>query len=69
MKESRWYEVTTDKFGEKILNIYSSPNKYKAEFSSHTKTEDMQYYRNTFNLSKVWLDEEIEKSSILFGDV
>lgn len=65
MKEQRWYEITIEEDGRKTLNVYSHPNKAKAQFSSHVKLEEMPYYRNNFNLWKVWTQEEIERNEIL----
>lgn len=65
MKPSRYYDITSDGVGNLTLNIYPHPNKAKAEFSSHVKVDDMQYYRNNFKLSKVWTQEEIERNELL----
>lgn len=65
MKKQRWYDITSDGLGNLTLNVYSHPNKAKAEFSSHVKLEQMPYYRNNFNLRKVWTKEEIERNEIL----
>ena len=62
-KEQRWYDVTTDEQGVKTLNVYSHPDKSKAHSSSHTKIEELPYYRNTFKLCEVWTQEEIEKNN------
>ncbi|WOK15177.1 hypothetical protein [Pseudomonas phage UF_RH9] len=53
IKPQRWYEITEEE-GRKVLNVYDAPYKEQATSSSHTKPEDLQYYRTNFKLEKLW---------------
>lgn len=52
MKEQRWYET----HGEMVI-IYNAPRPEIASACSIVGREDMNYYRNNFELSKIWKKE------------
>lgn len=51
MKQARWYEVIGDR-----LRVYDQPIPAKAIGMSDVPNDkaSMAYYRNTFDLKKVW---------------
>ena len=49
MKESRFYEVVGD-----AVYIYDNGYKDKSKSVSVVNKSDLNYYRNNFNLRKVW---------------
>ena len=54
MKQQRWYERK-----DGLIYIYDQPYSYKAQSVSIVQEHDMQFYRNNFNLTKVWCNEGI----------
>lgn len=56
-KQSRWYRYEIID-GVKYLCVYDKPYANLACAMSIIKPEDISYYRQTFNLSKLWGDVE-----------
>lgn len=53
IKEGRYYQVEVVE-GKEMLCVYDTPYTDHALSVSITGLSDMQYYRSTYNLSKVW---------------
>lgn len=51
MKDSRYYEIV----GETVY-IYSAPYPQHSVSVSIVRKADLAYYRNNFNLEKIWKD-------------
>jgi hypothetical protein len=53
MKQSRYYEVVDEQ-----VYIYDRGNKEQSQSVSVVSKSDLSYYRNNFNLRKVWADND-----------
>lgn len=53
IKECRYYQIE-NVGGKEMLCVYDTPYTDHAQSVSITNLSDMQYYRSTFNLRKVW---------------
>lgn len=49
MKQQRWYEII-----DGLAHVYDSHNSETSQSVSIVKIEDLKFYRNNFELSKVW---------------
>lgn len=53
MKPQRWYERI-----DGLVYVYNQPYPEKAQFVSIVHESDLKFYRNNFNLNKIWKNED-----------
>lgn len=53
MKDQRWYERK-----DGMVYIYDQPYSSRSQSVSIVQDSDLLFYRNNFNLMKVWNNEE-----------
>lgn len=59
-KPQRWYEII-----DGVLYVYDNPYPQQATGVSVTKPDDLPYYRNNFNLARVWASSKFHPNDFI----